>query len=252
MKNAIIIISVGDKDYFKKNDFFNKKRNYDILINYYGSENIERINYFKKNADYFTRHKYTWLLNFYYVIKNNEFIKKYKYICKMDDDIVINYTKLNHLFNITNEQNATISQPSFLDFNLTYKCFKNKENSIFRNTRFIETQFPVFESNFLLNDVLPVIEDYLFNFKFQSGWAIDVIWSEIIGKDKKKIIVDNVSAKHMNKTNTGKNSYYYKNNINPFKEASIFCKKYGIDGRLNKNGYWENENYFKKLHSYTP
>ena len=249
-KKYLIVISVGSKDYFYESDLFNKNRNYDIALNYYDSKNISREKYLREKSDYYSEFKYTWLLNFYYVLTNFENINQYKYIAKIDDDIIINYKNLNRLFEITDKENADISQPSFLDYNLTYKCFKNKENSSFRHTRFIETQFPVFKVDIILDQILKLIHEYLFNFHFQSGWGLDAVWSEKIGN--KKIIVDGIKAKHMKRTNLGKGSYYQKNNINPFKEASIYCRKYNINGSLGRNGMWQPNNYFKKLRWYRP
>jgi hypothetical protein len=102
----------------------------------------------------------------------------------------------------------------------------------------------------ILDQILILIHEYLFNFHFQSGWGLDAVWSERIGN--KKIIVDGIKAKHMKRTNLGKGSYYQKNNINPFKEASTYCRKYNIDGSLGKNGTWKPNNYFKKLRWYRP
>jgi hypothetical protein len=143
-RKNLIVISVGSKDYFYESDLFNENRNYDIALNYYDKRDVSREQYLREKSDYYSEFKYTWLLNFYYVLTNFENINQYKYIAKIDDDIIINYKKLNRLFKITDKENADISQPSFLDHNLTYKCFKDKESSNFRNTRFIETQFPVF------------------------------------------------------------------------------------------------------------
>ena len=142
-RKYLIVISVGSKDYFYESDLFNENRNYDIALNYYDKKDVSREQYLRENSDYYSEFKYTWLLNFYYVLTNFDNINQYKYIAKIDDDIIINYKKLNRLFKITDKENADISQPSFLDHNLTYKCFKDKENSNFRDTRFIETQFPI-------------------------------------------------------------------------------------------------------------
>jgi hypothetical protein len=167
----------------------------------------------------------------------------------MDDDIIVNYNNLNKLLNVANDNGFYLSQPAFIENdNLVYKRFKEKPDKIFDNSCFIETQFPVFEKNFLENKVMPLIKDYVEEFNFQSGWGLDAVWSSIIDNEKKAIVYGTMCEHCRQVCVNIEGSYYKENNIDPFMEAYEFCKKYNINCKPGKYRGWSKNSYYYDIH----
>ena len=250
LKDYLIIINIGNNiSFIEKCELFNKHRNYDICVNFWGNdENIKNNLY--KNSDYFYQFKDGYLNNLYLILKDN-FWLNYNYIGKMDDDLIINYNKINYLFNVSKKYNLDITQPSFKDnVNLVYKCFKDNPRKIFTYSNFIEIQFPIFKKIILKNTIFPLIKDFIINFNFKSGWGLDAVWSSV--PNIKKAIIQGINCEHCKPVNPGhEDSYYKKFNIDPFFEAKTFCNKYNINCNIDKTSLtgWSKNSYYNLIHN---
>jgi hypothetical protein len=210
-------MSIGDSfiDLYKKNNWYNNNKTYDLCINYY-QDNSDSINFLHNKSDYFFNYKGFYLHNFYNILKCNHFWKKYDFIMKTDDDLEVNYDNVNKLFKIISK-NISLSQPRITGYS-NWKYFSKEFNNLINDAVFIEIQTPVFRID-ILHKVYNIIGEYL-SYNLLSGFGIDIYWSSIILS--KKII--NINFKHTKQTDINKSlTKLYK--IYPWKEAYTYLNK---------------------------
>lgn len=236
-RHYLVIVSCGDNlEHLLASNVFAPDRLFDICLNYYGKD-LRVARALESESDFFFSRQGSWIENLYFILNTN-LPSDYRYIMKMDDDIVLDSRDIDRLFSLTELLGLTMTQPAFADENLTYKLFKAQEGVIARHTPFIETQVPVFEQRYMSEVVFPLIREYIEEFGFKSGWGLDLVWSDLAG-DKNMAVVDACVALHTRPTDP-QGSYYDDMQINPFLEAVEFCEEHNIacstDGSRWLNG----------------
>lgn len=134
-KKNILFTSINNDTNFY-NLWLDESRNYDICLCYYGSQKNKE---FEKYADYYFENKGSKFQNFYYIWNTYPFIKNYDNYFIVDDDIIINTSEINKLFDIMNKYNLWILQPSFKKISkISHQITKQKINNFIRYVNFIE------------------------------------------------------------------------------------------------------------------
>jgi hypothetical protein len=187
MKENLLFTSAGDNTKFY-DLWCLEDRNYDIFICYYGDDDHK----YQEYSDHYLKRKGSKMQNFHYVWNTYDdvLIKNYKNYYIVDDDIIISTNEINELFNLLNELNVWILQPSFsFKSHVSHGITKQKKDSKYRYTNFIEINTPFF-SNYAITECMKVYDPIL------VGYGIDILFMWTLGTDKedKYVIVDYISC----------------------------------------------------------
>lgn len=212
MNKNLIIVRAGENSLHEK--WQGKDQNFDLIVSYYGKD-IEK---FKgKNRFDFIGSKFEGL---YDCIKNQDInLNQYNYIWIPDDDLYTTSENINNFFNIVNEYNLKIAQPSLINTgNKFYSHITTLQHKSFklRYTNFVEIMAPCLRKDFLKE----VIETFKLT---KSGWGLDFLWPKLAG-EKCSAIIDATPIIH---TRTVGQDYSWLG-INPKKESRIF-DSYNLD-----------------------
>jgi hypothetical protein len=221
IKKNLVISTVGDKSLHK---YWSKSSKYDTFLIYFGDNDL-----FKDDSKFYKKAKGYKFHLIKDALEEMPELFNYDYIWLPDDDIRTNKESIKHLFNIMQEYDLEIAQPSIMGYygvDLTL----NQKNSLIRFTNWIEIMCPCFSS-----DALKKCKE---SFKENNcGWGIEYLWNQILGRPKNKIaIIDDVIVFHTRPVLTGDT---YKNISNPFEfavnEARTLYKKWDIQNGLNED-----------------
>ena len=155
-----------------------------------------------------------------------DFLDNYDYFYMPDEDVLINSTQINRVFELMEEYQLDLAQPSVeesADSFLSWRIFKHdpmKDNVI--PTDFIECMNPCFSKTALLK-CLPTFT------KSKSGYGLDLVWPKLIGTDKIAIL-NSIVVKHTRPI--GKGDLYRQlasQGIVPDDEMHRLMKEYGIE-----------------------
>lgn len=219
MNNRNLIISaVGDKSLHR--EWINADSDFDLVLIYYGNSH-EIFSDYKKDALICIKqagHKYHLIKAF---IKDNfDFVSKYKYVWLPDDDISISADNLHNMFNIAEEYNLYICQPSVIssDGNVSHKITRPRKGYKLRFTNFVEVMMPLFDVETLLS----LYDDFDLS---ESSWGLDALWPHRLNYPANRLaIIDEISALH---TRPG-GSDYSRFKIKPKTELKNILRKYDI------------------------
>jgi hypothetical protein len=177
-KNLIIIFT--ENKISIKNSFF-----YDICLVNLGDFNLNnRYKYYFKHK---REDKYIILNQIIKFIK----YKKYKYIFVIDDDIEIKKNKLLEFFNLIEQYDLNIAQPSVSNKNLFFDFMNPKKNYLFRIVNFLDMRAVAFKSS-----ILEEISKFFHNGSIGMEWVIPKLLDY-----EKVAIVDNISVRYKNNFN---------------------------------------------------
>jgi hypothetical protein len=184
--NYLVFSSVGDyTTYYER--WYNKNKNYDLFICYYG----DKENKYSKYSDFYVERKGSKFQNFKYFWDNDDRLQNYDYYFIVDDDITIDSININKLFEYSIKYDLWISQPSFDSSQnnslINHKITQNIKNSTLRYTNFIEVNSMCF-SKWAISECMKIYDNSL------VGWGIDWLFIWHLGKDKedKYAIIDDI------------------------------------------------------------
>lgn len=168
----LVFSSVGDNTNFNY-IWTEKYRKYDLWVVYYG-DNEKKYEDYKKQVDFIHKRKGSKFQNLYYIYNTyKEEILKYDRFFILDDDIVINTSEINRMFEISNKYKLWICQPSFGRGSKTsWEHTKNVKGAILRYTNFIEVNAPLY-TRWALQRLMRYYTPKLI------GWGVDYlsIWA---------------------------------------------------------------------------
>jgi hypothetical protein len=103
-----------------------------------------------------------------------ELLDRYAYIMLPDDDLLMQASDINRLFEIAVEYNLSLAQPtlslaSYISYPILLRCPQFK----LRYCNFLESQACCIKSSYL-KILLPMFE------KYTVGWGIDLIWTMLM------------------------------------------------------------------------
>ncbi len=183
MKNCIFI-SAGDKERFASWAIENLADDFDIIINYYGNNELKLNNFKEKtNTISIKSTKFISLKQIY-----DKFIKnKYNWVSVFDDDAKFVSGSMQELVYYAERFNLDIISGSHTGKVSHFIHNKLDGNHKIRYVNFIEMNFPVFK-NMALEKYMNVYDGKL------CGWGNDWWYCKTLGANEKKIaaIVDSV------------------------------------------------------------
>lgn len=144
--DSVVFTSCGDRT--ECNVLWtNGNRQYDIVAVYYG-DNEENYNRFKQSFDHVIRRKGSKFQNFFHMFRNTNILKSYKYLFVLDDDIIMDTSKINQMFDFSkNHDEITVCQPCFTKDSKISHGVTKQHNTRFRYTNFVEVNTPLFKKH---------------------------------------------------------------------------------------------------------
>jgi hypothetical protein len=220
MKDYLILSPTGRNSFVK--EWVSENPNFDLVLLCY--ENDPEI---ARNFTQYTPHVYCSSGEKYHLIKsfiqnNLDFISKYKFIWLPDDDVKILSKDINELFNIANQYDLSLCQPSMKGY-ISHSITSPIEGNILRYTNFVEILAPLFSKESLLK----LYNTFDLNF---SSWGYDYLWPYLLDYPSNKIaIIDKIVMEHTKPV--GGN--YSRFPISPDKEMNILLSTFNITPRIN-------------------
>jgi len=181
----LVFTSAGDKS--NLHHWLKGERNFDLWISYYG----DKENNYLDLSDYYIARKGGKFPNFYYIHQKwGDILNNYQAIIIMDDDIIIDALAISRLFEIREQYDLWILQPSFdVRGKISHPITKVKPLSFLRYTNFVEITCPLFRKD-KLDEFMRVYDPVL------VGWGIDWWFLDLLvhGNRDKVAIIDEVSC----------------------------------------------------------
>lgn len=218
MPKNLIISAVGDKSCHK--DWILGNPNFILVLIYYGNNDVI-FNDYKKDSQIVIKQegqKFPLINNF--INNNKEFITQFDFIWLPDDDLSISTENLNELFDIANEYQLSICQPSVvaLDNNVVYNITRPQHGVKLKYTKFVEVMAPMFSKDVLMM----LYDDFILS---ESGWGLDFLWPHKLNYPQNKIaIIDKITVIHTKPLSTD----YSRFKINPRHEYETIIRKFNI------------------------
>lgn len=247
-KNLVILCS-GDSPeilFFEDAD----KRNYELLVIYYGDDPVKFKNKFKTfdNFQVIKGLKFNIIKKYY--DNNNKFFKKYKSILMPDDDILLRTKDINYFFEIFNKYKLSLAQPSLIGY-FSHLITLHKFENILRYTNFVEIMMPCFSFESFAKCI------GTFDMSL-NGHGLDFLWPKILNYPNEKIaIIDEIIAIHSRKVgsnntyndNTDYNFFDFmeKNNLNKIQDVIGYVLKEKYDKEIFDENYYPYSETFKLL-----
>lgn len=214
MAENLLIACVGDQSLH--DHWLSIDQNYDVVILYYGDNNLT-FNKYSKNTSFCIKVKGEKFPNLdKYINDNLDFIKQYKYIWLPDDDIRINPEEINLLFSIAKKFNLSLCQPAMEGY-ISHAITSPERKCLLRFTNFVEILAPLMS----IDALLTLKSSFSTN---QSGWGLDmVLWPMMLGYPENKIaIVDAVVMTHTQPVGTN----YSRFKVSPREELKVIIDRH--------------------------
>ena len=200
MKKNLLFTSAGDRTNFF-NIWCEDNKNYDIFLCYYG-DSVNKV--YKKYVDYYSERKGGKFQNFDYFwnnpdnhhlieSSNSNPINLYLYdkYFILDDDIIISTNEINELFELMDEYDLDMLQPSFdsIKSKISHDLTRFIPNAKLHYTNFIEVNTPMFR-NEILKKCMEIYDNSL------AGWGIDILFMWYLGHNKpdKYAVIDKIKC----------------------------------------------------------
>lgn len=181
-----------------------------------------------------------WDSIYRYLSSNPQLLDRYRYIAFMDDDLILTAQDLNRYFEICDQHDLLLAQPSLHPD--SYFCYP-----ILLQCRSIRLRY----SNFVECMAAAIRTDYLRTFiprmaRVKSGWGMDRIWTVTMPDPAfKSAIIDEISMVHTRPHATGGiYQEFARNAMGPYAEMMALMGSYdgvpdkmlvyggiGLDGR---------------------
>ena len=181
----LVFSSVGDKNNVQTWISEPGKKNFDLVIYYYGEKEKPAF-----DAELIVKRKGLKLDNFYHFL-NQQDIEKYESIWLVDDDIIMNTSSINRMFQIFSEYKLWLAQPSYDKGSLApHIATRNDPSCILRYTNFVEVGAPIFST-----EIISKLKDSFTN--SGTGFGLDYIWPSLLGYPTDKIaVIDEITCQH--------------------------------------------------------
>lgn len=214
MPKNLVFSAVGDGSMHKT--WTKGKKNYDIMLVYFG-DNEKTAEKYEKDAKYFFRKKSPskFLLLKECLEESPDIFNNYEYIWAPDDDISSSSQDINNLFKVMKEYDLWLGQPGITGF-ASHRETRLQAGKVLRHTNFVEVMAPCFSLEKLLF-LYPTFEESV------SAWGLDFLWPALLGCPEDKIaIIDESSAEHT-KPVAGNYSRF---EVHPKRELEAIKQKY--------------------------
>lgn len=171
MNSNLLFTSCGDQT--TCHELWTKSnRNYDIMAVYYGDDDV-RFKTYCECFDYVFRHKGSKFQNFFSFYRGSNILSRYERIFIVDDDIVIDTSQINSLFDFSVDLKLEICSPSITkDSKVSHDVTVSQSDCLYRYTNFIEVNTPL-----MTRDAIQRLNK-VYNSRL-IGWGVDwlYIWA---------------------------------------------------------------------------
>lgn len=231
----LILAAVGEESLHK--NWIAKEPQFDLFLVYYG----DKPNRYKEDAKHYLQRKGNKYIMFHDLITYKpEIFDPYDRVLIMDDDLYTETSHLNNFFEIFEQNEFELAQPSIIGY-YTHEITLHDPKWLWRCTNFVEIMCPCFSKNALNLCKETFIES-------EIGWGIDWAWTKLLGFPKNKIaIVDEAIVFH---TRPVKSGDFYKNNnlekLDSMKELQRILDKYEVKPEYENyydHSKWKNINF---------
>ena len=226
MGKNLVFTSAGDNTMFHKL-WYREKKNYDIMVVYYGN-NHDKYEEYKNSSEYIFQRKGSKFQNFHYIYTHHkELLDKYDRFFVLDDDIIISSSDINNMFAISEKYDLWICGPTFP---LTKSCRISHRITISRNTNtlryvnFIEVNVPLLNS-YAVDKLMELYDESLI------GWGIDYLYIWACGINvKNNALIDSVRCinPHNETKKDGRELHKIKNAYNRAETWRNFARKHNM------------------------
>ncbi len=183
--NFLVFTSAGDNSNLY--GWLDGKPKFDLFVNYYG----EQKNRYKELTLYYMQSKGGKFSNLQCLYKQHPgFLKQYRAILVIDDDIIISCQQINRLFSIQQERDLWLLQPAFDPRGkVSYKITRHNPSCYLRYCNFVEMTCPLFRTDKLLG-FLDIFDSCL------TGWGADYWYMNYLGGSlhRRVAIIDEVTC----------------------------------------------------------
>ncbi|WP_251554558.1 DUF707 domain-containing protein [Neobacillus muris] len=214
----LVICRVGDQSLHREWILPSEFKNFDIFIDYYGSDE----NRYIEDSDFYTENKgLKWPGLFSLIERYKDIVFDYEAVWFPDDDIKTNAKTINEMFKLFSYYDLKLAQPALTkDSYFTHGITIVNNHFKLRFTDFVEVMVPIFSRDALL-------EVYQTFNESQSGWGLDNIWPKKLKATEKQIaILDQTPVTHTRPVGGGE--LYAKLNISPHLEVRKLLRKYDV------------------------
>lgn len=186
--STMIFVSAGDHMELE----MHQNHSYDLYICYYGQSPAQAQRIKDLEPTYYFERKGSKMQNFHYLwisAPSMGLDLNYDYYALLDDDIYISKDNIKRLFEILDQYQAWVLQPSFTVPGRISHSITRASRHTMRFVNFIEVTC-MFMSNWALKQCMKVYDPVLI------GWGIDYLFIQTLGKEHqdKFIIVDQISV----------------------------------------------------------
>jgi hypothetical protein len=188
MKTNLIVVRAGDRSLHPGWIGKIEDRSWDLVVNYFGDDpDIYR----DGTAQRIDSKGPKWLALKALFTEHPQLLDNYRYIWIPDDDLEIRPEDTDRFFDICNEMNLELSQPSLsADSPVTHALVLHNSMSRVRFTNFVEAMAPCFSSA-MAKRVLDTFD------ATQSSWGVDWLWPAYVTDPQTGMgIVDAVVVRH--------------------------------------------------------
>ena len=181
----LVFSSVGDRNNIQTWISDPSKKNFDLIIYYFGEEESPVF-----DADLVVKRKGLKFDNFHHFLNHND-INQYESIWVADDDIIMDTASINKMFTLFSKYKLWLAQPSFSEESrISWDITRSNQDCILRYTNFVENGVTVY-SRKILPKLIKTFKDA------RTGFGVDLIWPTLLGHPKNKIaVIDAVSCHH--------------------------------------------------------
>ncbi len=209
-----VISAVGKYSLHKR--WTNGNENFDFHLIVYD----DSLELFRNDAKFTCHIKgYKLKVIYKYLELNPQFKNMYDYFFFPDDDIQMNTTTINALFDAMRLYNLKIAQPALWMSYYSWPHTLYNRYCKLRYTNFVEMMVPCFSRD--------ALQKVLFTFnENETGWGTETHWPMLINAAQHDIaIIDEVSVVHTRPIQSGQEIHH--------KELRAYMKKFGLKTQVN-------------------
>ncbi|MCM1312415.1 MAG: DUF707 domain-containing protein [Roseburia sp.] len=209
MNKNCVISAVGKNSLHKM--WTESNGNFDLHLIVYDNS----LEMFCNDAEYTCHIKgYKLKVIYKYLEANPQFKDTYDYFFFPDDDIRMNATNINALFEAMRRYNLKIAQPALRMSYYTWPHTLYNRYCKLRYTNFVEMMAPCFSRD--------ALQKVLFTFnENETGWSTETHWSILINASIRDMgIIDEVNVIHTRPIQSGQEIHH--------KELAAYMKKFGL------------------------
>lgn len=177
-KQFLIICRAGDNSLHKQ-WIKNEQRNFDLYISYFG----DIANKYRQDADFYEETKGPkWPILHNIISEHAELIKQYDAVWFPDDDLAIDTSDINRMFNLFSALQLSLAQPALtINSHISHHGLMVQENTLARHVNFIEVMAPIFSRAALQQLGKTFAQSY-------SGWGLDRLWPVLLNYENMAIL----------------------------------------------------------------